>query len=100
MISSPANHNPVWLAVKAAPAAGKVEVVAPELARHGRARPADRRDASRSAVDGVVAAFRAGLGNGPAAVGVAAAIAPRFPGITEPGLEDLAAQSLPAPLFP
>lgn len=72
--------------MKAAAAAGQVEVVAPELAATAElglrivihATPRGPRHApavSETTVDGVIAAFHAGLGSGPAAAAVAAAIA-------------------------
>jgi hypothetical protein len=54
---------------------------------------------SEAVVDGIIASFHAGLGHGPDAAAVAAALAPRFPGMTEPDLEALAAGSAPGPLF-
>jgi hypothetical protein len=54
---------------------------------------------SETVVDGIIAAFHAGLGHSPAAAAVAAALAPRLPGVTAPDLEALAAGSVPGPLF-
>jgi hypothetical protein len=54
---------------------------------------------SETVIDGVIAAFHAGLGPGAAAAAVAAALAPRFTGMTESEIEALAAGSVPGPLF-
>ncbi len=101
--------RPVWLAMKMAAAAGQVEVLAPELAPAAEfgvrvvvhATPRGPRHAaavSETVIDGVIAAFHAGLGRG-AAAAVAAALAPRFPAVAKSELEDLVAGSLPGPLF-
>jgi hypothetical protein len=92
--------------MKAAAAAGQVEVLAPGLAASAEfgvrvvihATPRGPRHAaavSETVVDGIIAAFHAGLGHGAAA----AALAPRLPGMTVPDLEALAAGSVPGPLF-
>jgi hypothetical protein len=95
--------------MKMAAAAGQVEVLAPGLAAsaefgvrvviHATSRgPRQPAAVSETVVDGIIAAFHAGLGHGPAAA-VAAALAPRLPGMTVPELEALAAGSAPGPLF-
>jgi hypothetical protein len=98
--------------MKTAAAAGLVEVLAPELAVsaefgvrvvvvvHATCRgPRQAAAVSETVVDGIIAAFHAGLGHGAAATAVAAALAPRLPGMTVPDLEALAAGSVPGPLF-
>lgn len=102
--------RPVWLAMKMAAASGQVEVLVPELAPDAEfgvrvvihATPRGPRNAaavSETVIDGVIAAFHAGLGRGPAAADAAAALAPRLPTVARPELEDLVAGSLPGPLF-
>ena len=102
--------RPVWLALKTAAAAGQVEVLAPGLPAgaefglkivvHATSRgPRQAAAVSETVVDGIIAAFHAGLGHGPAAKAAAAALAPRLPGTTAPELEALVAGSVPGPLF-
>jgi hypothetical protein len=101
--------RPVWLAMKKAAAAGRVEVLTPGPAPEEfgirvviHATPRGPRHAPavcETVIDGVIAAFHAGLGRGPAAGAVAAALAPRLAGTTEPEVEALAAGSWPGPLF-
>lgn len=102
--------RPVWLAMKTAAAAGQVEVLAAGPAPAAgfgvrvviHATPRGPRHApavSEAVIDGVIAAFHAGLGPGPAAVAVAAALAPRYTGMTGSEIEALAAGSVPGPLF-
>jgi hypothetical protein len=54
---------------------------------------------SETVVDGIIAAFHAGLGHGPAARAAAAALAPRLLSTPAPELETLVAGSVPRPLF-
>jgi len=102
--------RPVWLAMKAAAAAGKVEVLAPRLPAsaefgvrvviHATSRgPRQAAAVSETVVDGIIAAFHAGLGHGAVASAVAAALASRLPGMTVPELEAFIAGSEPGPLF-
>jgi len=102
--------RPVWLAMKMAAAAGQVEVFTPPLAAtaefgvrvviHATSRgPRQAAAVSETVVDGIIAAFHAGLGHGDAAAAVAAALAPRLGGMTVPAVEAFAAGSVPGPLF-
>jgi hypothetical protein len=99
----------VWLAMKMAVAAGQVEVLALELAPdvefgvrvviHATPRgPRNAAAVSETVIDGVIAAFHAGLGR--AAADVAADLASRFPAMAKSELEELVTGSLPGPLFP
>lgn len=72
-----------------------VRVVIPATSR-GPRQPAV---VSETVVDGIIAAFHVGLGPGPAAAAVAAAMAPRLPGMAETDMQALAAGSTPGPLF-
>jgi hypothetical protein len=96
--------------MKTAAAAGQVEVLAPGLPAgaefglrvvvHATSRgPRQAAAVSETVVDGIIAAFHAGLGHGPAARAAAAALAARLPDTTAPELEALVAGSLPGPLF-
>lgn len=100
----------VWLAMRLAAAAGQVEVFVPgfddsalfgiRVIIHAASRgPRQPTAVSETTVDGIIAAFHAGLGHGPAAAKVAAVLAPRLPGMTVPDIEALAAASGPGPLF-
>jgi hypothetical protein len=100
----------VWLAMRAAAAAGQVEVLAPRLpvgaefgvraVIHATSRgPRQAAAVSETVLDGIIAAFHAGLGHGPAAAAAAAALASKLPGTTAAELEALVAGSLPGPLF-
>ena len=91
--------RPVWLAMKRAAAAGKIDVFASDLddispfgvrlVVHATGRgPRSAAAVSETLIDGTVAAFHAGAGN-PAAV--AAALAGRMPGTPITDLEALAA---------
>jgi hypothetical protein len=102
--------RPVWLAMKMAAAAGRVKVWTPLPAAitefgvraviHATSRgPRQAAAASETLLDGIIAAFHAGLGHGPAASAAAAALAARLPGATVPELEVFVAGSVPAPLF-
>jgi hypothetical protein len=99
--------RPVWLAMKLAAAAGQVEVLASgfpgtapfgvKAVVHATARGPRRPAAiSEALIDGIIAAFHAGLGHGPSAAAAAAALAPRLPGMTAAEVE---AWSVPGPLF-
>jgi hypothetical protein len=101
--------RPVWLAMKTA-AAGQIEVLAPappasaefgvRVVIHATSRgPRQPAVVSETVVDGIIAAFHVGLGHGPAAAAVAAAMAPRLPGMAKTDIEALAAGSTPGPLF-
>jgi len=101
--------RPVWLAMKQAAAAGRVEVFGPapdhaapfglRITVHPTARGPRRAVAiSESLVDGIIAAFHAGAGAAGAAA-AAAVLAPRLPGTTEIEIAALAAMSSPGPLF-
>jgi hypothetical protein len=96
--------------MKLAAADGKVEALTRELddtapfgvrvVIHATSRgPRQVAAISESVVDGVIAAFHAGLDHGPAAAAVAARIAKRPPGVTAHDVEELAAASMPGPLF-
>jgi hypothetical protein len=96
--------------MKLAAAAGRVEVLAPSFRGtapfgvkalvHATARGPRRAAAiSETLVDGIIAAFHVGLGQGPSAAAAAAVLAPRLPGMTAAEVEDLAAGSVPGPLF-
>jgi hypothetical protein len=98
------------LAMKLAAAGGQVETLAPpadprapfgiRVVLHATKRgPRHPPSVSETVIDGIIAAFHAGLGHGPATTAVAAAPAPRLPGMTAPAVEALAAGSLPGPLF-
>ena len=50
-------------------------------------------------IDGIIAIFHVGLGDGPSAAAAAAVLAPRLPGMTAAAVEALAAGSVPGPLF-
>lgn len=102
--------RPVWLAMKTAAAAGRVEVLAPTLPAsaefgvriviHATSRgPRQAAAVSETVVDGVIAAFHAGLGHGPVTSAAAAVLAPRLPAMTEPELEALVTGSELGPLF-
>jgi hypothetical protein len=102
--------RPVWLAMKRAAATGQVEVLASGFSDtapfgvravvHATARGPRRPAAiSESLIDGIIAAFHAGLGYGPGAVAAAAVLAPRLPGVTAAEVEAFAAGSVPGPVF-
>jgi len=102
--------RPVWLAMKLAAAAGQVEVLAPGFSGtapfgiravvHATARgPRRAASISETLIDGIIAAFHVGLGNGPSAAAAAAVLAPRLPGMTAAEVEAFAAGSVPGPLF-
>lgn len=110
MVAGDSSCWPVWLAMKLAAAAGQVEVLAPgfpgtapfgvravvHATAHGPRRAAS---ISETLIDGIIAAFHAGLGKGPSAAAAAAILAPRLPGMTAADLEAFAAGSEPGPLF-
>ena len=96
--------------MKLAAAAGQVEVLAPgfpgtapfgvRAVVHATARgPRRAASISETVIDGIIAAFHVGLGNGPSAAATAAVLAPRLPGMTAAAVEALAAGSVPGPLF-
>jgi hypothetical protein len=102
--------RPVWLAMKLAAAEGQVEVLAPSLddttafglraVIHATSRgPRQAAVISETVIDGIIAAFHAGVGGGPAAAAAAAALSPRLPGMTATEVEALIAGSVPGPLF-
>jgi hypothetical protein len=108
-IADDGSCRPVWLAMKTA-AAGQIEVLAPappasaefgvRVVIHATSRgPRQPAVVSETVVDGIIAAFHVGLGHGPAAAAVAAAMAPRLPGMAKTDIEALAAGSTPGPLF-
>lgn len=101
--------RPVWLAMKLAAAAGQVEFFGPALDDgapfglriivHATRRGPRRAVAiSESLVDGVIAAFHAGVSTA-AAAAAAAALALRLPGMREIEIAELAAMSSPGSLF-
>lgn len=103
--------RPVWLAMKTAAAAGQVEVLASgplaadtefgvRAVVHATSRgPRQPAVVSEAVIDGIIAAFHAGLGLGRAAAAAATALAPRLPGTPASELEAFAAGSAPGPLF-
>jgi hypothetical protein len=96
--------------MKLGAAAGQVEVLAPgfvattafgvRVVVHATSRgPRQAAAISETVIDGIIAAFHTGLGHGHAAAAVAAALAPRLPGMTASDVEALVAGSVPGPLF-
>jgi hypothetical protein len=101
--------RPVWLAMKLAAAAGQIEVLGPGLDEaapfgvrivvHATQRGPRRAPViSESLIDGTIAAFHPGATASDAAA-VAAALAPRMPGVAVADIGRLAAVSAPGPLF-
>lgn len=102
--------RPVWLAMKTGAAVGQVEVLAPappadtplgvRVIVHASFRgPRQAAAISETLIDGIIAAFHAGLGHGPLAAAAAEALAPRLPGMTTSDIQALVAGSVPGPLF-
>jgi hypothetical protein len=102
--------RPVWLAMRLGVAAGQVEVLAPapavhtalgvRVVVHATSRgPRQAAAISETMIDGIIAAFHTGLGQGHASAAAAAALAPRMSGMSPSEVEALIAGSVPGPLF-
>lgn len=102
--------RPVWLAMRQAAASGQVEVPGDRrddtaafgvrIVIHATSRgPRQAAVVSETTVDGIIAAFHAGLGPGKDAAAAAVALAPRLRDVSASEAEVLVAESGPGPLF-